>query len=95
MSQKEKLNKLQDRLDEIFIGIDDFYSQSILDELIKRIESTIDDFNNEFQSLIGNLNAKPDKKRTAARTPRKRATTKAARKTSTVAKSKSKSKTLR
>ncbi len=81
MSQKDKLNKLQDRLGEIFTGIDDYYSQSILDELIKRIDSTIDDFNKEFQSLVGNLNPKPAKKRT---------TTRVAKKTSTVSKSKSK-----
>ena len=81
MSQKDKLNKLQDRLGEIFNGIDDYYSQSILDELIKRIDSTIDDFNKEFQSLVGNLNTKPTKKR---------ATTRVAKKPSTVSKSKSK-----
>ena len=93
MSQNEKLNKLQDRLGEIFTGIDDYYSQSILDELIKRIDSTIDEFNKEFQSLVGNLNVKPAKKRTTTRTPRKRTTTKSAKKTSTV--TKSKRKTLR
>lgn len=49
MNQKDKLNKLQDRLGEIFSGIDDYYSQSILDELIKRIDTTIDDFNKEFK----------------------------------------------
>lgn len=77
MNQKDKLNKLQDRLGEIFSGIDDYYSQSILDELIKRIDTTIDDFNKEFKSLVGSLNPKPEKKRTR--------TTK---KTSTVSKSK-------
>ena len=86
MNQKDKLNKLQDRFGEIFNGIDDYYSQSILDELIKRIDSTIDDFNKEFQSLVGSLNPKSEKKRTATR---------AARKTSTVSKAKSKSKTLK
>ena len=45
-----------------FDGIDDYYSQSILDELIKRIDTTIDDFNKEFQSLVGNLAVKPKKK---------------------------------
>lgn len=64
MNQKDKLNKLQDRLGEIFSGIDDYYSQSILDELIKRIDTTIDDFNKEFKSLVGSLNPKPAKKRT-------------------------------
>ncbi len=70
MSQKDKLNELQDRLGEIFNGIDDYYSQSILDELINRIDTTIDDFNKEFQSLIGNLKVKP-KRRTPTKTTRK------------------------
>jgi chaperonin cofactor prefoldin len=61
MSQKDKLNELQSRLSEIFEGIDDYYSQSILDELINRIDTTIDDFNKEFQSLVGNLTVKPKK----------------------------------
>ena len=74
MSQKDKLNELQDRLGEIFEGIDDYYSQSILDELIKRIDTTINDFNKEFISLVGNLNKKPVKKRTATRTTRKKPT---------------------
>ena len=90
MSQKDKLNELQDRLGEIFSGIDDYYSQSILDELIKRIDSTIDEFNKEFQSLVGNLNVKPARKRTTTRAPRKRTTARTAKKTSTVAKSKRK-----
>lgn len=81
MSQKDKLNELQNRLGEIFNGIDDYYSQSILDELINRIDATIDDFNKEFQSLVGNLNVKPKKRSTATKAPRK---------TSTVARNKTK-----
>ena len=52
MSKKDKLNELQSRLSENFEGIDDYYSQSILDELINRIDTTIDDFNKEFKSLV-------------------------------------------
>jgi len=81
MSQKDKLNELQDRLGEIFSGIDDYYSQSILDELISRIDTTIDDFNKEFQSFVGNLTVKPKRRKTTAKT---------ARKTSTASRSKSK-----
>ena len=64
MSQKDKLNGLQDKLSEIFESIDDYYSQSILDELINRIDVTIDDFNNEFRSLVGKLAVKPNIRRT-------------------------------
>jgi len=81
MSQKDKLNELQSRLSEIFEGIDDYYSQSILDELIKRIDTTIDNFNKEFQSLVGNLTVKPKKGS---------APTKSTKKTSTSNRSKSK-----
>lgn len=88
MNQKDKLNKLQDRLGEIFNGIDDYYSQSILDELIKRIDTTIDDFNKEFQSLVGRLNPKPTKKRTTTRAARK--TFSAPRKIPSTSRSKSK-----
>ena len=80
MSQKDKLNELQDRLGEIFNGIDDYYSQSILDELINRIDTTIEDFNKEFQSLVGNLKVKP----------KRRTTTKTTKKTSAASGSKSK-----
>ena len=56
MGQKEKLNQLQEKLDGIFEGIDGYYSQAIMDELIKRIDGTIEDFNKEFETLIGKLN---------------------------------------
>ena len=80
MTQKDKLNELQNRLGEIFDGIDDYYSQSILDELITRIDTTIDDFNKEFLSLVGKLNIKPTKKRTSTKIVKKRVPTKAAKK---------------
>ena len=56
MGQKEKLNQLQEKLDGIFEGIDGYYSQAIMDELIKRIDGTISDFNKEFKTLIDKLN---------------------------------------
>ena len=69
MGQKDKLDELQNRLGEIFEGVDDYYSQSILDELINRIDTTINDFNKEFKSLVGNLSKKPAKKRTTRKKP--------------------------
>lgn len=56
MGQKEKLNQLQEKLDGIFEGIDGYYSQAIMDELIKRIDVTISDFNKEFETIIDKLN---------------------------------------
>lgn len=92
MAQKEKLDVLQGKLDQIFDGLDDFYSQAILDELIKRIDTTINDFNKDFKSVIGSLSKTPAKKKT----PVKR--TRAVKKTSTAVKAKStrsKAKTLK
>jgi hypothetical protein len=89
MGQKDKLNELQGKLSEIFDGIDDYYSQSILDELINRIDATIDDFNKDFKSLVGTLNKKPARR---TRSTRKRSTKKrpsTVKKTSTVSKAKS------
>jgi hypothetical protein len=60
MGQKEKLNELQGKLDQIFDGLDDYYSQAILDELIIRIDSTINEFNKDFKSMISNLNKSPE-----------------------------------
>jgi hypothetical protein len=96
MEQKDKLNELQGKLSEIFEGIDDYYSQSILDELIHRIDNTIDQFNKDFKDLVGKLNKKP-----VRRTTRKTSTTRkssTSRKTSTASKAKStrsKAKTLK
>ena len=69
MGQKEKLNQLQEKLDGIFEGIDGYYSQAIMDELIKRIDGTIEDFNKEFETLIGKLN--PDSKKTSTASKKK------------------------
>jgi len=88
MAQKDKLNELQGKLSEIFEGIDDYYSQSILDELINRIDNTIDEFNKDFKSLVTGLNKKPAKR---TRTTRKRTSTKrtrTAKKSSTASKAK-------
>ena len=69
MGQKEKLNQLQEKLDGIFEGIDGYYSQAIMDELIKRIDGTIEDFNKEFETLIEKLN--PESKETSTASKKK------------------------
>ena len=66
MGQKEKLNQLQEKLDGIFEGIDGYYSQAIMDELIKRIDDTISDFNKEFETLIDKLNPESAEKTSTA-----------------------------
>ena len=36
-------------------GINASYGQSLLNELVRRLNRTIEDFNEEFQGIIGNL----------------------------------------
>lgn len=88
MTQKDKLNELQGKLNEIFDGIDDYYSQSIMDELINRIDATINDFNKDFKQMVGNLNKKPIKKTRTRRTSSARKTTVASKAKRTISKSK-------
>ena len=38
-------------------GINNVYGQDLMDELLKRLEKTVEDFNNEVSGLIGKLKA--------------------------------------
>ena len=69
MDKKDKLSELQNRLSEIFYGVDDYYSQALIDELIARIDKTITSFNSEFKELVKKMGSKPAASST---TPRKR-----------------------
>lgn len=69
MDKKDKLDELQNRLSEIFYGVDDYYSQALIDELIARIDKTITNFNGEFKALVSKMGSKPA---TTGTTPRKR-----------------------
>jgi len=88
MTQKEKLNELQGKLNEIFDGIDDYYSQSIMDELINRIDATINNFNKDFKQMVGTLNKKPVKKTRTRRTSSARKTKVASKAKTTISKAK-------
>ena len=46
---------LQAKLDDLLDGINASYGQSLLDELMSRLEATIDDFNKEVDELMGSL----------------------------------------
>ena len=46
---------LQEKLDDLLDGINSSYGQSLLDELMSRLEITIEDFNKEVDDLMGSL----------------------------------------
>ncbi len=46
---------LQAKLDDLLEGINASYGQALVDELIERLEATIQDFNEEVQSLMAIL----------------------------------------
>ena len=46
---------LNHKLDDLLEGINSSYGQSLLNELVRRLNRTIEDFNEEFQGIIGDL----------------------------------------
>ena len=46
---------LNNKLDDLLEGINASYGQSLLNELVRRLNRTIEDFNEEFQGIIGDL----------------------------------------
>ena len=46
---------LNNKLDDLLEGINASYGQELLNELVRRLNRTIEDFNEEFQGIIGNL----------------------------------------
>ena len=53
---------LQAKLDDLLDGINASYGQSLLDELMVRLETTIDDFNKEVDDLMDSLKKSSDEK---------------------------------
>jgi hypothetical protein len=53
--KEEREGYLQTKLDDLLEGINASYGQSLLDELMLRLEATIDDFNKEVDELMGSL----------------------------------------
>jgi len=50
------------KLDDLLDGINESYGQSLLDELMTRLEATISDFNTEVENLLGTLKENSEKK---------------------------------
>jgi DNA anti-recombination protein RmuC len=53
--KEEREGYLQSKLDDLLDGINASYGQALLDELMLRLESTVDDFNKEVDDLMGSL----------------------------------------
>ena len=53
---------LQTKLDDLLDGINSSYGQSLLDELMARLEITIEDFNKEVDDLMGSLKKSSEEK---------------------------------
>ena len=53
--QQGRQDYLNSKLDDLLEGINASYGQELLNELVRRLNRTIEDFNEEFQGIIGNL----------------------------------------
>jgi len=60
--KEEREGYLNAKLDDLLDGINSSYGQSLLDELMVRLETTIDDFNKEVDDLMDSLKKSSDEK---------------------------------
>ncbi|MBT4155733.1 MAG: hypothetical protein HOC41_01105 [Candidatus Marinimicrobia bacterium] len=54
-SQDGRVNYLNEKLDNLLTGINESYGQDLLNELVIRLQRTILDFNEEIESIMGEL----------------------------------------
>ena len=60
--KEDREGYLQAKLEDLLDGINASYGQSLLDELMVRLETTIDDFNKEVDDLMDSLKKSSDEK---------------------------------
>ena len=60
--KEDREGYLQAKLDDLLDCINASYGQSLLDELMVRLETTIDDFNKEVDDLMDSLKKSSDEK---------------------------------
>ena len=60
--KEDREGYLQAKLDDLLDGINASYGQSLLNELMVRLETTIDDFNKEVDDLMDSLKKSSDEK---------------------------------
>ena len=61
-SQEDRLSYLNEKLDDVLVGINAVYGSILTDELITRMERTVIDFNDEIAAVMGNIKESADKK---------------------------------
>jgi len=54
-NKESRLDYLSSKLDDLLGSINSSYGKTLLDELVTRLHRTIEDFNEEFQGIIGEL----------------------------------------
>ena len=54
-NKDSRQNYLNEKLDNLLSGINSTYGQVLLDELVTRLQRTLDDFNEEVQEIVGDL----------------------------------------
>ena len=60
--KEDREGYLQAKLDDLLDGINASFGQSLLDQLMVRLETTIDDFNKEVDDLMDSLKKSSDEK---------------------------------
>ena len=56
-NSESRMTFLKGELNDMLDGINTIYGQDLMDELLKRLEKTIENFNGEVSGLIGKLKA--------------------------------------
>jgi len=56
-SSESRMSFLKGQMNDMLDGINDIYGQDLMDELLTRLERTVEDFNAEVNGLIGKLKA--------------------------------------
>ena len=61
-NKDSRQNYLNEKLDNLLSGINNTYGQALLDELVTRLQRTLDDFNEEVQEIVGGLKDSSDRR---------------------------------
>ena len=61
-NKDSRQNYLNEKLDNLLSGINSTYGQVLLDELIIRLQRTLEDFKEEFQGMMGDLKDSSDRR---------------------------------
>ena len=61
-NKDSRQNYLNEKLDNLLSGINNTYGQTLLDELVTRLQRTLDDFNEEVQGIVGDLKDSSDRR---------------------------------